>query len=126
MPSIDYFLLGHPETTKQALAAALAEHGFAIEAQLPNGGWTVARGSKGMTVAFGALAGRNKQRLEYTVHFFDHQGQLVARFFRDSGAGAMGGAIGVSRSNDVFAEVSQAVHHRLAQQGLLSGAVQGA
>jgi predicted ATPase len=119
MPSADYFLQGAPGVARAALHAALTEHGFTVTSE-PNGSWTVARGSTAMTVAFGALAGRSRQRLVYQVQFFDHQGTPVARFFREQGAGVMGGALGVSRSNDVFAEVSQAVAARLEQQGLLA------
>lgn len=119
MPSADYFLSGTPDVARAALAAALAEHRFTVTSE-PNGSWSVSRGSTAMTVAFGALAGRSRQRLVYAVQFFDHQGTPVARFFRESGAGVMGGALGVSRSNDVFVEVSDAVAARLAEQGLLA------
>jgi hypothetical protein len=125
MASADYFLQGTPEATRQAFAAALAEHGFLITAQTPTG-WLVARGSKAMTFWLGAWAGRKRQRLEYRVEFFDHQGTPVARFGRDGGAGVMGGAIGIARSNDVFAEVSNAVAERLHGQGLLVNLVRGA
>ncbi|HEY0216370.1 MAG TPA: hypothetical protein VGC57_08260 [Cellulomonas sp.] len=125
MASADYFLQGPPEAAREAFAAALAEHGFTVAAQTPTG-WTVARGSKAMTFWLGAWAGRTRQRLEYRVEFFDHQGAQVARFGRDGGAGVMGGAVGISRSNSVFAEVSQAVADRLASQGLLAQLIRGA
>jgi hypothetical protein len=118
----DYFLTGSPEAARTALAAALAEHGFTVTTE-PNGTWTVARGSVAATALLGALAGRKSQRLVYAVQFFDHQGAPVARFFRESGAGGMGGAFGLQRSESVFAEVSEAVAARLAQQGLLVNGV---
>ncbi|HEY0186751.1 MAG TPA: hypothetical protein VGC67_04620 [Cellulomonas sp.] len=125
MASADYFLQGSPDDARAALSAALAEHGFTVTSQTPTG-WVVARGSRAMTLWLGALAGRSRQRLEYRVDFFDHEGAPVARFGRDSGAGVLGGAIGIARSNSVFTEVSDAVAARLTQQGLLAQLVRGA
>lgn len=125
MPSADYFLTGNPDAARAALTQALEEHGFTVTPQA-NGAWEVARGSAAMTALFGALAGRSRQRLVYTVQFLDHQGTLVARFARESGAGVMGGAIGVSRSNAVFTEVSEAVAVRLGAAGHLGQLVRGA
>jgi hypothetical protein len=125
VPSADYFLQGSPEAARQAFAAALAEHGFTVDSTTPSG-WLVARGSKAATFWLGAWAGRKRQRLEYRVDFFDHQGTPVARFGRDGGAGVMGGAVGIARSNNVFGEVSEAVAARLHGQGLLVNLVRGA
>jgi hypothetical protein len=125
VPSIDYFLAGQPDAARAALVAALEEHGFEVTTN-PNGSWSVARGSAALTALVGAFAGRSKQRLVYAVQHFDHQGTPVARFFRESGAGVMGGAIGVGRSDDVFREVSEAVAARLHAQGHLAHLVRGA
>ncbi len=125
MPSVDYFLTGQPDAARAALAAALQEHGFEVTTN-PDGTWAVARGNATLTAFVGALAGRSKQRLVYAMHFFDHQGTLVARFFRESGAGVLGGAVGLARSNSVFTEVSEAVAARLQGQGLLGHLVRGA
>lgn len=125
MPSADYFLAGDPGTARAALSAALRAHGFEVEPQ-PDGSWAVARGSAVLTAVVGAWAGRRRQRLVYAVRFFDHQGTHVARFLRESGAGMMGGAIGVSRSDDVFLEVSSAVAAHLHDRGLLAHWLRGA
>ncbi|RMI09281.1 hypothetical protein [Cellulomonas triticagri] len=125
MPSADYFLTSPSDDTRRALSAAFQEHGFEVTTS-PDGSWAVARGNATLTAFVGAWAGRRRQRLVYAVRFFDHQGTPVARFERESGAGVMGGAIGVSRSNDVFTEVSAAVAERLHQQGHLVSWVRGA
>ncbi len=114
----------HP-TEVVDLSAHAEEHGFEVTTQ-GDGQWSVARGNATLTALVGAWAGRTRQRLVYAVQFFDHQGTPVARFYRESGAGMMGGAIGVSRSNDVFTEVSAAVAERLHQQGHLVSWVRGA
>jgi len=125
VPSVDYFLSGSPDAARAALVAAIQEHGFEVTTN-PDGSWAVTRGSVALTALVGAFAGRAKQRLVYAVQHFDHQGTPVARFFRESGAGVMGGAIGVSRSDDVFREVSEAVAARLHGQGHLAHLVRGA
>lgn len=125
MASADYFLTGNPDAARATLQAVLAEHGFSVTPE-PNGSWTVARGSAVATALVGALAGRKNQRLVYTVQFFDHQGTPVARFARESGAGVMGGAFGLQRSESVFAEVSEAVAARLHAQGHLGHLLRGA
>lgn len=125
MPMTDYFLQGPVPAARDALAAALVANGFEVTPE-PSGSWTVTRGSTTATVLLGAFAGRSKQRLVFAVRFFDHQGTPVARFERESGAGAMGGAIGVSRSNSIFTEVSQDVTRRLTEAGVLAHVVAGA
>jgi hypothetical protein len=123
--SADYFLTGDPDSARAELAGVLHEHGFTVTPR-PDGSWEVARGSATATALLGVLAGRKNQRLVYGVQFFDHQGTPVARFARDSGAGAMGGAFGVQRSENVFAEVSEAVAARLHARGHLVHLYRGA
>lgn len=125
MASADYFLSGNPDAARAELAGVLGEHGFTV-AHRPDGSWEVARGSATATALFGALAGRRHQRLVYSVRFFDHQGVPVARFARDAGAGVLGGAFGLKRSEDVFAEVSEAIAARLHGRGHLAHLLRGA
>ncbi|MEF2975853.1 hypothetical protein [Subtercola sp. YIM 133946] len=119
MTAVDYFITGDHDAARAALAAALRSQGFEL-ATAPTGGWSVTRGSVGATVWLGAFAGRSNQRLEYSMQFFEWEGQLVARLNRTSGAGAMGGVIGVSRSADVFTELDQAVGSELTRLGILA------
>ncbi|WP_147305286.1 hypothetical protein [Subtercola boreus] len=89
----------------------------------PLGGWDVTRGSATTTALLGAFAGREKQRLEYRLEFFEQNGELIARLGRSSGAGMLGGAIGVARSADVFTELDQAVGTALTNARILTNAV---
>lgn len=125
MAFVDFFLTGPHDAGKALLRDALARQGFALEAQLPNGGWTVGRGSKAKTFWLGALAGKASQRLTFTVRFFEHQGTLVARLERESGSGMMAGAVGVARSNDIFEQTVGAVGHQLHHAGVLVGSNRG-
>ncbi|WP_166983381.1 hypothetical protein [Paramicrobacterium fandaimingii] len=115
--TIDYIISGDPEQAKAVIREALASQGFGVEVE-PSGRWSVARGSKKATMFLGALAGK-KQRFAYGLYFYDHNGQLLARPMRETGSGAMGGAIGVARANNVFTEVDQAVGELLTQRGIL-------
>ncbi|MCB7135626.1 hypothetical protein [Cellulosimicrobium marinum] len=121
MATVDYFLSGDHDAARHELAAALHDQGFAI-ATGADGRWTVSRGSKTRTFWLGAFAGKH-QHMEFTVTFMQHGDSLVARVQRDTGHGAMAGAVGVSRSNTVFAEVDQAVGTRLTQAGILADVV---
>ncbi|WP_169165936.1 hypothetical protein [Cellulomonas taurus] len=121
MAVVDYFITGPHDAGKALLRDALARQGFAVEAELPNGGWTVGRGSKAKTFWLGAFAGKASQRLTFTVGFFEHQGNLVARLERESGNGMMAGAVGVARSNEIFETTVGAVGHDLHTAGVLAG-----
>jgi hypothetical protein len=123
MPTVDYFITGDQNAARSLLIDALQGEGFAVEPDA-TGNWTVSRGSQSMTVLLGAFAGKN-QRLVYQMQFFQHDGALVARLYRPAGTGAMGGAIGVSRSNSVFQELDRAVGTRLTAAGVLQNAVRG-
>jgi len=121
MASVDFFVVD-AERGRAVLADALREQAFAVETVPTTGSWVVRRGSTTATVLLGAMAGK-KQRLEYRVDFFTHEGRLVARFVRDGGAGAMGGAIGVRRSARVFDEVAAVLTERLSAAGELANLV---
>jgi hypothetical protein len=118
---VDFFVID-PEAGRAVLAQVLREQGFEVATVPATGAWLVRRGSSLATAALGAMAGR-KQRLEYRVEFFTHEGRLVARFRRDGGAGAMGGAIGVRRSARVFDEVAAVLSDRLTAAGQLANLV---
>ncbi|TXK18603.1 hypothetical protein [Homoserinibacter sp. GY 40078] len=119
---VDFFIAGDHEAGKALVHDILAEHGFAVEAVAPDGSWTIGRGSTTVTVLLGAMAGK-KQRLVYTVSFFSHEGNLVARIAQQSGAGMMGGAIGMSRSRSVLTSLATAMQTRLTESQLFLGTV---
>ncbi|MFB9956644.1 hypothetical protein [Cellulomonas denverensis] len=125
MAVVDYFLTGPHEAGKALMRDALSREGFSVEAELPNGGWTVGRGSKAKTFWLGAFAGKDAQRLTFTVRFFEHQGNLVARLERESGSGMMAGAVGVARSNDIFEQTVGAIGQTLHAAGVLAGSARG-
>ncbi|MCU1482361.1 MAG: hypothetical protein JWQ19_3147 [Subtercola sp.] len=122
MAAVDYFITGDHDAARNAIAAALRAQGFEV-ATSPVGGWSVTRGSTSATVWLGAFAGKSNQRLEYSMQFFEYEGQLVARLNRESGAGALGGVIGVSRSAEVFTELDQAVGSELTRLLILANVV---
>lgn len=122
MAAVDYFISGDHDEARSVLAEAMRSLGFEL-ATSPLGGWDVTRGSTSATLWLGAFAGRDKQRLDYRMEFFQQEGQLVARLSRTSGAGAMGGVVGVSRSAEVFTELDQAVGTALTTRGILANAL---
>ena len=122
MSAVDYFVTGDHDQAREVLANVLRSQGFEV-ATSPLGGWDLTRGSTSATIWLGAFAGRDKQRLDYRMEFFEHEGQLVARLSRQSGAGAMGGVIGVSRSSEIFIELDNAVGTELTNRGILANAI---
>lgn len=122
MPTIDYFLIGDHEAARQRFVEALNGQGFTLT-QRPDGSFSVERGSKSATFWLGAFAGKQKQHLVFSASFFVHEGQLVARVQRETGGGAMAGAIGVARSNSAFAEVDQAIGQSMTNAGILANVV---
>jgi hypothetical protein len=105
----DIYLSGDAQAAKDLVARVLGEHGFAVESN-PNGGFTASRGSAGMTVLLGGLAGKNLQMTFFVEFLSATDGSEIARLSRNTAAGALkGGAIGASRTNNAFADVVNAV-----------------
>ena len=79
------------------------------------------RSSNGLSIAFGALAGK-KFYLKYILGFsVDADGNLVARLSRDSAGSALrGGAIGASKASSTFQEVANAVANAATQAGIFA------
>ena len=125
MPSVDYFVSGDPTAAKAVITSALDGQGFGVTPDAA-GNWEVSRGSQAMTVLFGGLAG-SRQRLIYRMQFFTAEdGWLVARFYRESGTGMMGGAIGISRSSATFLELDTAIGTALTNAGILTNFIRTA
>ncbi len=118
--TIDYLISGDHEQAKAVIRDAASSLGFDVEPE-PSGRWSIARGSKKLTMFLGALAGKN-QRFVFGMYFYDHEGKLIARLLRETGSGAMGGAIGVGRASNVFAELDQAIGRALSGRGILVSA----
>lgn len=106
---IEFVLTGDQEAAKKVVLDAAAEQGFASTAR---DAWhfDLERGSNGLSLAFGALAGKKfymKFQLGFSV---DGEGKLIARISRDSAGSALrGGAIGASRATNTFQEVADAI-----------------
>ncbi|HEY1530654.1 MAG TPA: hypothetical protein VGF80_07560 [Galbitalea sp.] len=105
----DLSLAGDRQAAKDLVTRVLGEQGFTLETN-PNGSLTAKRGSAGMTVLLGGLAGKNLQ-MTFFVEFLDgSDGNLVARLSRNTAAGALkGGAIGAGKTNNAFVDLVNAI-----------------
>lgn len=118
---IEFVLTGDQEAAKKVVLDATAQQGFAATAR---DAWNfdVERGSNGLSIAFGALAGKKfymKFQLGFSV---DGEGKLVARLSRDTAGSALrGGAIGASRAANTFQEVADAIGAATTQAGIFGG-----
>jgi hypothetical protein len=117
MSKVEYFL-ADPAAGQAALHEAFAAQGFTVTTEA-GGAWKVARGSAAVTAFLGAWAGK-KQRMVFSVAFFQHGAHLVARFEKLAGTGGMGGAIGIARANRVFDQVGAETAARLRAAGVLA------
>lgn len=122
MASTDFFITGDHTSAREALSSVLKAEGFEFSLS-PTNGWNLSRGSATATALLGAFAGKKKQHLVFSMDFFEHETQLVARLTRDTGGGAMAGAIGVSRSAEAFSQLDQAIGTELTRLGILGNVI---
>jgi hypothetical protein len=119
MPAAYDFHIPSPvDAARDAVAHALRAQGFEIEAS-PNGSLIAQRGSFGLTMVIGALAGA-KMHMRFDVQFFQNGAETVARLNRSLAGGALkGGAIGASKTADAFQDAAHQLGKRLHEQGIL-------
>ena len=117
---IEFVLTGDQEAAKKVVLDATVQQGFTPTAR---DAWNfdLERGSNGLSIAFGALAGKSfymKFQLGFSV---DAEGRLVARLSRDAtGSALRGGAIGASKAANTFQEVADAIGAATTQAGVFS------
>jgi hypothetical protein len=121
--SYDLFIAGDQAASKQLVATSLEQSGFAVT-ETPEGNFVARRGSLGLTIALGAMAGK-RFHVSFTVDFFtDAEGQLVARLNRNlTGSALKGGAIGASIANNRFGETYGALLAALQTAGVLTSSI---
>ncbi|MGN6324414.1 hypothetical protein [Pseudolysinimonas sp.] len=106
---IEFVLSGDQEAAKKVVLDAATSQGFTPTAR---DAWNfdIARGSNGLSIAFGALAGKSfymKFQIGFSV---DAEGRVVARLARDAAGSALrGGAIGAAKASSTFQEVADAI-----------------
>lgn len=121
--SHDFIISGDPEAGKKLIHDTLVNQGFTVE-QTPKGGVLAKRGSMGMTLLLGALAGNNFQMTFIVEYFAGQNGELVARLNRNMGSGALkGGALGAAKMNTGFEETANALNSALSSAGILASSV---
>lgn len=116
------FIISAPvEQVRAIIAGVFTEDGWTAENNLATGGLTLTRGKKGLSIALGALAGKNfflSQSVEFGV---GPQGETIARYSSSTGMAISGGAIGVSKSNAAHADYVNKLGATLQARGILVG-----
>lgn len=114
----DFHIPTSIDAARDAVAHALTAQGFQVETS-PNGSLIAQRGSFGLTMVVGALAGA-KMHMRFDVQFFQNGGEAVARLNRSLAGGALkGGAIGASKTADAFQDAANQLGKNLHERGLL-------
>lgn len=107
---------------RDAVASVLTEQGFTVS-PTATGSLDVSRGSLGTTLIAGAFAGQD-MHVRFDVHVRDAPEGAVATFVHSAAGGFFkGGAVGAVKAGDVVREAAHVAGVRLAQQGLIVGAV---
>lgn len=123
--TFDFTLTGDPAVAQQTVADALASVGHRLS-PLQDGTIAVERGNGTTTFWLGALAGKNFHT-RYSLQFFPVEGGTVARFTRSGSLGALkGGAIGHSKTTDIFNEAARAIDAGTRQAGVLANVTEHA
>ena len=81
----------------------------------------ISRGKKGMSIAFGALMGKDfylSQNLQFGT---GPQGETLVRYLSSTGSAFIGGAIGMRKSVKTHAEYVEKLTQALQAQGILLG-----
>ena len=122
--SHDFFVAADPESVRARVREALAHEGYSVE-DGDQGALRATRGSLGVTLLIGGLAGDRTfhTRLDVQV-MVTADGRTVARLVRGTGKSALkGGALGVARGNRAFEQAANAIHAALAQTGALTDSI---
>jgi hypothetical protein len=117
---IEFVLTGDQETAKKVVLDAIAQQGFAATAV---DGWNfdLTRGSNGLTIAFGALAGKSFYMKFHVGFSADAEGRLVARLSRDAtGSALRGGVIGADKAATTFQQVADSIGAATTQAGVFA------
>jgi hypothetical protein len=124
--SHDFFVAADPDSVRTRVGDALAREGYTVEGG-DQGALRATRGSLGLTLLIGGMANDRTfhTRLDVQV-MVAPDGRTVARLLRGSGKSAIkGGALGIARGNRAFEQAANAIHHELAQAGILTESVPG-
>jgi len=121
--SHDFHVDEAPEQAQARAAGILASLGFRVTSRTPTS-LHAERGSKGLTIWFGALAGKSLHMSFDVDVFAGESGGAVLRLNRNMGRAAVkGGAIGASKTNAAFEETANALHQEFASAGILTASV---
>lgn len=116
------FIINAPvEQARAIISRVFTEDGWTAENNLATGGLTLTRGKKGLSIALGALAGKNFFLTQSVEFGTGPRGETIARYASSTGMAIIGGAIGVSKSNAAHADYVNKLGATLQAQGILVG-----
>ncbi|MDR3106866.1 MAG: hypothetical protein LBU05_01510 [Bifidobacteriaceae bacterium] len=120
MPTSTFFVAGDPAKAGATVSGLLSQRGFSLRFDNPHNA-VAERGSKGATIALGALAGPASQHLRIRISFaIDPQGNAAITLASDT-TGMAAGLIGANRAKKAYAELFAAVRAAFWQAGVLLG-----
>ncbi|MDR1635131.1 MAG: hypothetical protein LBS27_09495 [Bifidobacteriaceae bacterium] len=119
MPTSTFFVSGDPERARTTIHDLLTRMGFTLQYSGPFNG-VAERGSKGATIAAGALAGSNQHLRVKLALAQDPNGNTAITLASDT-TGMAAGLIGVRRASKAYNELFASVRGTFQQAGVLLG-----
>ena len=118
MAGYRFTVSGDAGAARETVYSVLEGQGFKVER---TGDWTAQaeRGSKGASIAFGALAGKKGRHVSIDISCVaDTNGNSIITFAQGS-KGVSGGLIGMGQASSVYSEVYSAISSTFQAAGVL-------
>ena len=118
--TIEFELTGDHVAAKQLVLSTLSSAGWGVAAR-DEWNYTLTRGNKTKSLWLGGAAGKDFY-IPFELSFSAEQsGHLIARLSRNAVGGALrGGAIGATKTSNVFAETADLIGNTTTQAGIFA------
>jgi len=113
-----YIVSGDPTLARNTVYSALQTQGFTLT---PQDEWSAIaeRGSKGASMAFGAMAGKAGRHVKFNIHCQgDGQGNTAITLIEGT-SGWSGGIIGTAQASSIYSDIYNAVAATFQNAGVL-------
>ena len=109
---------GDPAAARDTVYAVLESQGFKLN-RTSDWSATAERGSKGMSMAFGALAGKSGRYVQVIVGCtVDDQGNVIVTL-QQGASGFSGGLVGLNQANQIYNDIYTVVGTAYQNAGVL-------
>jgi hypothetical protein len=117
MAGYNFTVSGSAEMARDTVYSLLRDQGFKVT---PSDDWSALaeRGSKGASIALGALAGKSGRHVKLDIRVQSNQGNTIITLVQGT-SGASGGLIGARQAKSVYGQVYDSIGATLQNAGVL-------